>query len=507
LSRSFRISLKRASLGIAIISLIAASLVVFTRPALLVLAYGLTSLYLAWGIYHLIITIAGIKPPFRPDGPPKALPRISAIVPAMNEPLLPRTVEVLVEHVDYPRSKKEIVIVTDDPLGERVAALLQHRYQGVVKSIARREFFPTKPSALNDGLALCSGEVVSIVDVEDIPDSDAFLKAATALVNHGYDAVQLILRIDNENDSWITRIFALEYAGWFRVWLNGRSRLGLYTPLGGTGNYFWRRAATAVGSWDSLNVAEDAELAVRMTLSGMRIGVIDARHWEEAPVRFRAWLRQRTRWYRGWLQSLWKYLPWIFRPSVLRRVGPLTLASILLMLCSPLVVLMNWVSFALTGLWILEFYGLAPPLLSNVFPWWALMPLAMNALYFGAWILGGRYERVGVRWWKILPHMLLYFYVLLPLASLRALYQEIFKPVVWEKTAHLGLGVKGFAREVEVPVPLMREGLRADVGWVKRRPISPGVALILWSFVLALNLLVLSVLLVSPDALYPLLRF
>jgi len=89
LSRSFRISLKRASLGIAIISLIAASLVVFTRPALLVLAYGLTSLYLAWGIYHLIITIAGIKPPFRPDGPPKALPRISAIVPAMNEPLLP----------------------------------------------------------------------------------------------------------------------------------------------------------------------------------------------------------------------------------------------------------------------------------------------------------------------------------------------------------------------------------------------------------------------------------
>jgi cellulose synthase/poly-beta-1,6-N-acetylglucosamine synthase-like glycosyltransferase len=491
---------KRVAISLTIISLVAVALVLATRITLMVLAYTLVLLYFAWGVYHVIVTIAGVKPPLSPQTPPRFFPKVSAIVPAMNEPILPRTVNVLVDHVDYPLARKEVVIVTDDPMGERMASLLQHRYRGVVKALARRESFPTKPSALNDALALCSGEVVCIVDVEDIPDSDAFIKAVSALVNHGYEAVQLILRINNEEDSWITRIFALEYAGWFRVWLNGRSRLGLYTPLGGTGNYFWRRAAAQVGGWDSLNVAEDAELAVRMTLSGMRIKVIDARHWEEAPVRFRAWLRQRTRWYRGWLQSLWKFLPWLFRPSLLRRVGPLTILSILLMLCSPLVVLLNWVSFALTGLWILEYYGITPPLLYGVFPFWALAPLLMNAIYFGAWFLGGKYEGVKTKWWRILPQMLFYFYVMLPLASLRALWQEMFRPVFWEKTAHPGRGVRGFVTEPPQP-QVQAEETFGVLDTEMRGALSPALALLLWGAVLALDLLFIAILLANPTIL------
>jgi cellulose synthase/poly-beta-1,6-N-acetylglucosamine synthase-like glycosyltransferase len=489
---------KKVTISLTIISIIVAALIFVTRATLMVLAYAITLLYLAWGIYHVIVTIAGIKPLLNPQTPPKFFPKLSAIIPAMNEPILPRTVQVLVEHVDYPLAGKEVVIVTDDPMGERMASLLQHKYRGVVKAVARREFFPTKPSALNDGFALSTGEVVCIVDVEDVPDSDAFIKAVSALVNHGYDAVQLVLRINNEDDSWITRIFALEYAGWFRVWLNGRSRLGLFTPLGGTGNYFWRKAAVQVGGWDSLNVAEDAELAVRMTLSGMKIKVVDARHWEEAPANFRAWLRQRTRWYRGWLQSLWKYLLLLFRPRLLRRAGPLTIISTLLMLCSPLVVLLNWASFALTGLWILEYYGITPPLLYGIFPSWALAPLLMNAIYFGAWFLGGRYEGVKTKWWRILPHMLFYFYVMLPLASLRALWQQMFRPVFWEKTTHPGRGVNGFIIESEQSQIQMEETSSMASAKVGFGGIRPELALLFWSMVLALDLLFIATLLANP---------
>lgn len=82
-------------------------------------------------------------------------------------------------------------------------------------------------------------------------------------------------------------MFVIEYAGWFRVSLNGRYRLGMYTPLGGTGNYLLKRVVREVGLWNSLNLAEDAEIAIRLTLQGKKICVIDTKHWEEAPVELR----------------------------------------------------------------------------------------------------------------------------------------------------------------------------------------------------------------------------
>lgn len=499
---------KRILIAILFIVTVALLILTLTRPFLIFLAYFITVFYVVWGVYHIILTVRGIGPVFSPRAPPSRYPKISVIVPAMNEPILARTIEVLVNHVAYPSSLKEVVVVTDDPLGERIASFMQQRYPDNVRALARREFFPTKPSALNDGLLLCSGEVVGIVDVEDIPDSDVFQKAAAALVDNGYDAVQAILRINNEKDSWITKVFAYEYAGWFRIWLNGRARLGLYTPLGGTGNYFWKSNALEVGGWDSLNVAEDAELAVRMTLSGMRIGVLDARHWEEAPVTFKRWLRQRTRWYRGWLQSLWKYLPLLFRPSIVRRVGLHRLLSILIMLFSPLVVLLNWVSFALTGLWILELYGLTPPLLSGVFPTWAILPTFLNVVFISAWLLGGKLEKVKTPWWVVLPPMLLYAYIMMPIASLRALYQEIARPVMWEKTEHPGRGVVGFVTEAEAPpktaTPPPREReVAAEHEFTEhleapRRGYSEGLAIALWTLILALDVALIAVLLANP---------
>ncbi len=504
---------KRVFIAILFLSITSLLLFVFTRPTLTFLAYFITIFYIVWGTYHILLTVKGIGPVFKPATPPSRAPKISIIVPAMNEPILARTTEVLVNHVAYPSSLKEVVIVTDDPLGERIAASLQQKYPYNVKALARREFYPTKPSALNDALPLCTGEIVGVVDVEDIPDSDVFPKAVAALVDHGYDAVQAILRINNEEDSWIAKVFAYEYAGWFRIWLNGRARLGLYTPLGGTGNYFWKTKAVQVGGWDSLNVAEDAELAIRMTLAKMRIGVIDARHWEEAPVTFKRWLRQRTRWFRGWLQSLWKYLPLLWRPSFMRRVGFARVFSILIMLSAPLVVLLNWVCFTLTGLWILELYGLTPPLLSDVFPTWAILPLFLNAVFISTWLLGGWFEKIKTPWWHVIFPMLFYSYVMMPLASLRAIYQEIAKPVMWEKTEHPGRGVIGFVAEsegqpriaaatsiTEAEEPVEYEEWPIEYQAPQTR-ISEKAALVIWSVILVLDILFIWILLSNPSIL------
>jgi cellulose synthase/poly-beta-1,6-N-acetylglucosamine synthase-like glycosyltransferase len=421
---------------------LAAGAFFFPTVFLFSLVTTITVIYAVWGIYHLLVTLSGLKAPMDPGTVIEQYPKISVIIPARNEPILDRTIEACLNHVDYPADKKEIVVVADDEGGERIALWYQQRNPEIVKLLARRQFFPTKPSALNDAMRLCTGEIVVVMDVEDIPDRDVFKKAATAMEKGGYQAVQVILHIGNTDDSWIAKVFGMEYAGWFRVMLNGRFNMGLFAPLGGTGNYFKRSALKHVGGYEPTNLAEDAELAIRLRIARWNVAVIDARHSEEAPVEFKAWLKQRTRWFRGWMQSFWKYMPVLFRPAVVKRMGVAGLFSTLAMLTSPLIVVLNWIAYSVTAYWALESAGLLPQLTAGVVPFWSIIPLWFNGLYYYIWIKGAKLEGIEVDFVKYLPHMFVYMNVMMPLASLRAFYQELFMPVFWEKTTHQGRGVR-----------------------------------------------------------------
>jgi glycosyltransferase XagB len=418
----------------------------YTESFLLSLIYGLTGFYVLWGFYHLAVAIKGGQhPPFEP--PYEALvenrlPKISLIIPARNEPILSRTIEACLNHTQYPLDKKEIIAVVDDPEGERIAFWYQQKYPENVKVLARRNLYPTKPSALNDTIHLCTGEIVGILDVEDIPDRDVFLKAAYAIGHEGKLAAQAILRISNPQDSWISKIFSMEYAGWFRVLLNGRSRLGHYSPLGGTGNYFKKSALDHVGLYDPTNLAEDAELSIRLLIAGWNVGVLNARHWEEAPVNLNAWIKQRTRWFRGWLQSLWKYLPILANPKTMRRLGLSGVFSTLMMLIGPIVVVTSLIAYGITALWLVEMSGLIAPVFPvNSIPMWTIIPITFNILYYYIWIKGAKLEGIPVQTLKLLPYMFIYMNIMMPIAALRALYQEVFKEISWEKTSHDGRGV------------------------------------------------------------------
>lgn len=79
-----------------------------------------------------------------------------------NEPLPPRTIEACLFHMDYPDDRREIVVVADDPAGERTGIWYQQKYPGGVKVLARKQYYPTKPSALNDTLTFCTGDIAQI---------------------------------------------------------------------------------------------------------------------------------------------------------------------------------------------------------------------------------------------------------------------------------------------------------------------------------------------------------
>jgi cellulose synthase/poly-beta-1,6-N-acetylglucosamine synthase-like glycosyltransferase len=113
--------------------------------------------------------------------------------------------------------------------------------------------------------------------------------------------VQASLTIDNTTDSWLARMFTAAYAGQFDAFLPRLAALHLPLPLGGSSNHFRTTALRRVGGWDPYNVTEDADLGIRLARLGYRSTALSSATYEEAPASFGPWLRQRTRWYKGWM--------------------------------------------------------------------------------------------------------------------------------------------------------------------------------------------------------------
>jgi cellulose synthase/poly-beta-1,6-N-acetylglucosamine synthase-like glycosyltransferase len=159
-----------------------------------------------------------------------------------------------------------------------------------------------------------------VYDAEDRPHPDQLRQAAAAFAAGPSDlvCVQALLDIDHAGNScsWFARQFMLEYRVLFRAVLPFLAQQGLFLPLGGTSNHFKRDVLVASGAWDPFNVTEDADLAVRLQRDGGRIGVITSVTAEEAPLTWRPWHAQRTRWMKGWLQT---WLVHMRRPRQLLR--------------------------------------------------------------------------------------------------------------------------------------------------------------------------------------------
>ncbi len=192
----------------------------------------------------------------------------------------------------------------------------------------------------------------------------------------------------------------------------------------------------AVGGWDSYNVTEDADLGMRLARFGYRTAMLGSTTYEEAPARLGPWLRQRTRWFKGWMQT---WLVHMREPRRLRRdlgwtgffcfqliVGGNALAA----LVHPLF-LAGLAAAALTGmpLWAGDtFTGVVLPALYA-----ATAVLGYLASAFPAW-LGLKRRGLQANGWVLLLMPL--HWLLLSAAAWRALYQLIVAPYAWEKTTH-----------------------------------------------------------------------
>ena len=106
----------------------------------------------------------------------------------------------------------------------------------------------------------------------------------------------------------ITKWFTIEYALWFSFFLPGLASMDAPIPLGGTSNHFRRLALQSMGAWDPFNVTEDADLGIRMFREGYTVGVLESTTYEEANSDFVNWMKQRSRWLKGYIQTFLVHL-------------------------------------------------------------------------------------------------------------------------------------------------------------------------------------------------------
>ncbi|GAA5066060.1 glycosyltransferase [Roseibacterium beibuensis] len=401
--------------------------------AILVYAANLTLKLLSLGA-----TLIGKRPP-RPEGAAPTLlrlPVVTVLVPLYREAEIASHLVRRLARLDYPPERLDVILCVEEDDAITSAALAATHLPPHIRAIRVPPGTPrTKPRALNYALNYARGTIIGIYDAEDRPDPDQITRIVHRFAEVAPNVACLQGQLDyhNSTHNWIARMFTVEYASWFRVLLPGVQRLGLVVPLGGTTLFLRREVLEAVGGWDAHNVTEDAELGLRLARAGHRTEIVETTTFEEANAAIRPWIRQRSRWLKGYLVtwatamrrpvSLWRDLgTWRFLGLQVQ-----ILSAVLGFFLAPLL----W-SFGI------KLFGLSHPLDPYMPPAW--YPPLFATMLFGTGVtflvalVGCRAPHL--RRQRVFAPLMEFYYILGIAAAWRAVFETLFRPFFWAKTEH-----------------------------------------------------------------------
>jgi cellulose synthase/poly-beta-1,6-N-acetylglucosamine synthase-like glycosyltransferase len=361
------------------------------------------------------------------------LPAVTILVPLFKEAEALPGLAAALGKLDYPVHKLDIKFLLEErdhaTIAEARRLNREGRYDLVIVPASAPQ---TKPKACNFALPTARGDLLVIYDAEDEPEPAQLRIAAETFAAAGPElaCIQARLNFYNADENWLTRLFTLEYCLWFDHFLPALDRLGAPVPLGGTSNIFRTDALIEAGGWDPFNVTEDADLGLRLARRGWRTRIIDATTYEEANCRLPNWLRQRSRWMKGFMQT-WL----VHRRGVSRLQGWKGALSLDLLIGGTVVVaIVNPLLWAAS---LVEWMTGAGPA--------ALLPApfgyaSMTAIAFGnlALILLAALAPMRRGLSRLSPAALLapLYWLMMSAAAYIALWQLITRPHFWEKTRH-----------------------------------------------------------------------
>jgi cellulose synthase/poly-beta-1,6-N-acetylglucosamine synthase-like glycosyltransferase len=397
---------------------------------LLILFVPVALSILLWSLYNLSIFTVGIR--FRKKDEMKTrtgTPFITLIVPAKGEEnVIPRLMDSLLG-VDYPKDRMEVLVVEDgstDRTGE-----ICIRYASQWPSLINYLHKPTssgKPSALNFALQHTRGDIVGVLDADSVPSIDLLERVADRFADPKVTAVQGITNTINAQTNMLTKIVSLEESAWFKAVLKGKDRLSLFVPL--TGSCQFIRAATLkkFRGWQEDSLTEDVELAARLLEAGHRVKFCEeAISSQEAPSRLSNLFRQRSRWYRGYIETAIKYGKLLRRPDRSRLDAEISLAG-------PLLLSVSFANYLLSSF----VFTFSTTLLARVFAYLmvGLSTILLLALGF-ALVYTAKPRRLSNLLW--VPFIYGYWFLQTVIAA-HALLSIVFRrPRTWTKTQKTGL--------------------------------------------------------------------
>lgn len=441
-SRVFTPSQIAVGYGLLLLFLLGLATAPWTTLTILVLLINL--FYVASILFKLLLSLVGSADRFHQITDEEVaalddrdLPIYTILVPVYKEPeVMPILIKSL-SKLDYPHERLDVLILLEENDRDTIEAARAAKPPRYVRLLLVPDSKPkTKPKACNYGLAFARGEYLTIYDAEDIPDPDQLKKAVIAFRkgDPSLVCVQAALNYFNRNENFLTRMFTLEYSYWFDYLLPGLETLKMPIPLGGTSNHFRTDRLRELQGWDPFNVTEDADLGIRASQHGYTVGVINSTTYEEANCAVKNWIRQRSRWIKGYMQT------WLVHNRnplrSLRKLG-----------------LKNWLSYQffiggsfftfLTSpiMWLLFIYWLLTRAhwLQNLFPSWLVYLGLFNLLVGNA--IGIYLNLVAVfrrGYYDLAFYALLnpIYWQLHSMAAYMALWQLFTKPFYWEKTIH-----------------------------------------------------------------------
>ena len=375
------------------------------------------------------------------------LPTYTILLPVYKEANIVQKLLRNLGNLDYPAAKIEILLLLEEDDVETLEAAKAVSPPETVRIVVVPSGDPqTKPRACNYGLTFARGEFLVIYDAEDHPEPGQLRDSVEAFRRDAFErefvdptqkrlvCVQSALNYENADYNILTRMFAIEYSYWFDSMLPGLDQSNLPIPLGGTSNHFDTEVLRQLGAWDPYNVTEDADLGLRVAAHGYRVGVIsETTTWEEAASQVRPWIRQRTRWIKGYIMT-----------SGVNTRHPIqtvknngfygSLSIVALIMGTPLAFLLYPLVLGFT---VITYVGVQ--VIGLHLPSWLLVigtfnMVISNTLMIGASMYVSR-KRYGMRV-AIFSLLLPAYWVLHSIAAYRAVFQIIFQPHKWEKTPH-----------------------------------------------------------------------
>lgn len=376
------------------------------------------------------------------------LPVYTLLIPVYKEKeVLPHLLK-RIQELDYPKYKLDVRILLEQNDPETIELVrsmhLPHYFTPLVVPASQPQ---TKPKACNYGLLQAKGEYVVIYDAEDRPEPDQLKKAYLAFqqLPEEYVCIQAKLNYFNSRQNLLTRLFTQEYSMWFELLLVGIMQMDIPIPLGGTSNHFKMNFLKQVGGWDPFNVTEDADLGIRLYKHHYKTAILDSRTWEEANSNIKNWIRQRSRWIKGYMQTFFVHMrePAKFYHQIGFRG---MLGYLAMILGTPLLPLLNPIFWGLMVIWLIFYPAWIQMFFPGLIYYIAVIQLVLGNFIFIYMNIVGTYYVIrdcAVKKSQPFSYGLIrsglltpLYWVLMSVAAYKALFQLIVKPHYWEKTLH-----------------------------------------------------------------------